>query len=261
MAKRAAMGAFCALALQISGAPARADDSNKSPPAWCAPELETLADDVCYFDPPPSSAPRTLVIFLHGLIKPDSTWQWSQQRGIVRGAKTHGFSVLMPRGRRGVGPGGMQSVAWPLSAAAQQSVEQSLLDEWMRARRTVEARRGKPFDRVIVLGFSNGAYYASSLALRERMNIDGYGLFAGGSTTAEIRKAGQNAKRRVPIFVGIAMDDATSRHDSQSFAALLATLKWPHKVHASSVGHGVAERQLERALAYFRDAPRPETSP
>jgi len=257
------LAGFIAIGVALAPWPALGDDAKTSPPAWCAPELETLANDVCYFEPTLPPGRTTLVLFLHGLIKPESTWQWSQQRGIVRGAKQHGFGVLMPRGRRGVGPGGMASVAWPLSAAGREAVEQSLVDEWVQARKTIEARRGKPFDELLVVGFSNGAYYASSLALRERLDADGYALFAGGSSLAELRKAGDSAKRRPPIFVAIAMDDPTSSRDSQGFAALLTTLHWPHKVHASAVGHAVADRALDRAMEYFRALPgrAPATSP
>ena len=224
----------------------------KAAPAWCAPELEALPGDVCWFEGPGAAGKRTVVLFLHGLIKPDSTWQWGQQRGMVRQAKRFGFSVLAPRGRRGVGPGGMTAVAWPSAGSLQ--VEPALIDEWTRARHAIEARRTKPFEETFVLGYSNGAYYGSSLALRERLDVDGYALIAGGSSTAELRSAAQSAKRRVPIFVGIAMGDKTSSADSRSFGALLGQVGWPHKIHASSAGHEVADRQVERALAYLRQA-------
>jgi predicted esterase len=225
----------------------------KTPPVWCAPELEALASDVCWFEGPAPGGDRTVVLFLHGLIKPDSTWQWSQQRALVRQAKRYGFSVLAPRGRRGVGPGGMGSVAWP-SAASQASVEPELLEEWKVARKAIEARRGKPFQETFMLGYSNGAYYASSLALRERLDVDGYALIAGGSSTPELRKAAKTAKVRVPIWVGIAMGDKTSATDSRTFGALLQGGGWPHKIHASSAGHEVGDRQVERALEYLRGA-------
>jgi predicted esterase len=245
-----------AVAMLVAVVPQRSvfggEPTAKAPPAWCAPELESLPGDVCWFEGPGAGGKRTLVLFLHGLIKPDSTWQWGQQRGIVRQAKRFGFSVLAPRGRRGVGPGGMTSVAWPSPAALK--VEPALIEEWTRARRAIDTRRGKPFEETFLLGYSNGAYYGSSLALRERLDIDGYALIAGGSSTAELRNAAQTAKRRVPIFVGIAMGDKSSSGDSRGFGALLGAVGWPHKIHASSAGHEVADRQVERALAYLRQA-------
>src|SRR5204862_8029841 len=102
----------------------------------------------------------------------------------------------------------------------QQSVEQTLIDEWLRARKTIETRSKKPFDEVFVVGFSNGAYFASTLALRERLTVDGYALIAGGSTTALLRQASESATRRPPVFVAIETSDPTSSNDSQNFAAL-----------------------------------------
>src|SRR5262245_56732413 len=91
-----------ALGLTLGVASARADDG-----PWCAPELESLPHAVCHFDGGSPGGRRTLVIFLHGVIDPSSTWQWTQQRGMVRGAKRLGFSVIAPRGRRGLGPASM----------------------------------------------------------------------------------------------------------------------------------------------------------
>src|SRR5262245_16688397 len=109
----AAVAFVAALLGTASALPARAQENPS--PSWCAPEFETLPGDVCHFDGgADASGRRTLVIFLHGVIQPDTTWQWTQQRGIVVGAKRLHFSVLAPRGRRGIGPPGMTDwITWP----------------------------------------------------------------------------------------------------------------------------------------------------
>src|SRR5689334_8781808 len=52
------------------------------PFAWCAEEIETLPNGLCYIDGRgPGADPgarRTLVIFLHGMIAKDVDWQWLQ---------------------------------------------------------------------------------------------------------------------------------------------------------------------------------------
>ena len=81
-----------------------------------------------------------------------------------------------------------------------------MLDEWARARRTLEERSGHPFDEVYVVGFSSGAYFATSLALRAKLDVDGYVVLAGGAPTAP----SADASRHVPVFVGVCARDAAS---------------------------------------------------
>jgi len=246
-------------ALTVLASSARADET--APQAWCAPELETLPGDVCHAElSPGSSGRRTLVIFLHGVIQPDTTWQWGQQRGIVRSAKRLGFSVIMPRGRRGIGPPGMTDwITWPTSTKAQRSVEDDLLEEWKRARELVETRSGHAFDEVFVVGFSNGAYYASSLALRGRMDVDGYAVFAGGGASY-LRREAASTRRRAPIFVAICAKDATAR-DARPLSDMLGTLRWPHRSESRPVGHAIADVQLDHAIAFLRNSSAPKPTP
>src|SRR5262245_36511602 len=86
------------------------------PHRWCAPELASLSHDVCAFVPSASKGPRTLVIYLHGVIQPDTLSQWTLQRGAARVGATHGLTVIMPRGRRNIGPKTMEHWwTWPTS--------------------------------------------------------------------------------------------------------------------------------------------------
>jgi predicted esterase len=237
-------------------------------PAWCATELETLSDGVCYFEAPDPSqtavpagttpvraAPDTLVIFLHPLTKAESDWQWEQQRTMWTAAKKHGFSVLAPRGRRAIGPGRSPDVlAWPTSPKAQELVEDDLLEEWKRARTLVERRRGRPFAHVWVFGFSNGAYYATSLAVRDRFPAEGYGVFAGGSGGKYTQILGAKATHRAPIFVGYGTRDPAQK-DMKSLVSTLKTIGWRFQVHTQAVGHIVTYEQLRRAVHFLaRDA-------
>jgi len=221
--------------------------------AWCAPDLETLPGDVCHVEVAPKDGRRTLVIFLHGVIQPDSGWQWQQQRGMAIAAKRLGFSAIMPRGRRGIGPPKMTDWwTWPTSHVAQDQVETELLDEWARARAALETRAGKPFDEVFVFGFSNGAYYATSLAVRGRMAVDGYAAFAGGAGPKHIREAAKRTKDRKPFFLAIAGKDKTTVRGAKQLADLLKSTRWPHKAESLPVGHAVADAHLAHALEFLR---------
>ncbi|MBK6513291.1 MAG: dienelactone hydrolase family protein [Polyangiaceae bacterium] len=226
-------------------------DREVAPPTpWCHAELEALPNDVCYAKGPTSkSGKRTLVIFLHGLVEQGTDWQHSLQRGMKAAGKRLDFSLLAPRGRTKVGPGKSEStVAWP---SRDRTLEDEVIGEWLAAQKLIEKREGAPFDEVFVMGFSNGAYYASSLALRGRLEVDGYGVFAGGSAPKGTVSASKGTKTRKPLFLAIASKDETAKKGKE-LAKALKELKWPHRVASAPVGHVVADSQLEQGLAYLR---------
>lgn len=240
--------AVACVTLFCSAAGATATDTR-----WCAPELTALGEHTCFFEPerePKQASSRVLVIFLHGLVGDGSSWQWEQQRLMARTAAAYGFSALMPRGRLGIGPGRDPAVrAWPNSAQAQRAVESEVLAELSETRRAVELQRGT-FDKVLVFGFSNGAYYAASLALRGKLAVDGYGVFAGGSGNRYDELLAAKAERRVPIFVGYGTRDPDHRRQKQ-LAALLRRQGWPHRAKAANVGHTVTDAQIRGALSFL----------
>ncbi len=238
-------------ALATTQTSAAADESAKP---WCAPEFETLPGDVCYHpDPkatdPKTTARRTAVIFLHGLVPKGDDWQHNQHRAILRGAKTHGFAVFAPKGREGIRPKEPLTLAWPTSADAQRDHEAAILAEWRAALDRIEERDGKPFDEVFVLGFSNGAYYTGSLAIRAPHPFDGYAVFAGGRAYGVPTP---DRSRRAPVFVGICTKDSTAK-DGQSLAATLRKNDWPFKAERRPAGHTMADKHLAHAIAFLRE--------
>ncbi|KYG10413.1 hypothetical protein BE21_12120, partial [Sorangium cellulosum] len=220
---------------------------------WCAPELAALPGEVCAFLPAKAApGPRVLVIYLHGVVQPDSGWQWAQQRGAARAGARHGVAVMMPRGRRGIGPKTMEDWwCWPTATAAQATHEDALLAEWDAARAELERRAGGRFDRVLVFGFSNGAYYATSLAMRGRLPVDGYAAFAGGSGARYLERAGAQTKARAPIFVGWGGKDPAHR-DQVALAKMLRRLKWPSRsLGKPRAGHAMTDDQVDQAFAFL----------
>ncbi|WP_437286104.1 alpha/beta hydrolase [Sorangium sp. So ce406] len=220
---------------------------------WCAPELASLPGDVCAFLPAREApGPRVLMIFLHGVVQPDSGWQWAQQRGAARAGARHGVVVMMPRGRRGIGPRTMEDWwCWPTATAAQASHEDALLAEWDAARAELERRAGGRFERVLVFGFSNGAYYATSLAMRGRLPVDGYAAFAGGSGARYLERAGAQTTLRVPLFVGWGGKDPAHR-DQVALARMLRKLKWPSKALGKPrAGHAMTDDQVDQAFEFL----------
>ncbi len=235
--------------------PTLAREEAPPPESFCAPELQALDGGACFFAAKSAEAktPRTLVLFLHSLVPERGRFQWEQQRTMARVASRFGMSVLMPRGRLGIGPGRAPDVwAWPTSHAAEQSVEPEILAEWDRLRAEISGASG-PFERVFVTGFSNGAYYATSLAVRARIDADGYAVFAGGSGSRWIAARARQAPRQTPLFIGYGTRDA-ARHDARALGRLLGRLKWPYRMRSANVGHTVTNDLLDQAFEYLASA-------
>jgi len=234
----------------VVASPAQSETAEAS--SWCAPEFEQLKAGVCAQTHGDQHS-DVLVIFLHGVIKPDSSWQHQQQRAIARGASANGFDVIMPRGRRGIGPQGMQDWwTWPTSAKAQAAVGAELLEEWRTVRQILEDRRGKPYAQVLIFGFSNGAYYASELALSGNMPASGCALFAGGAGGAWLERLGKQARHRSPIYLEVGMRDRQALEDGRRLRRLLERLSWPHRfVERERTGHSMTDRGVKQAFEYL----------
>ena len=216
-------------------------------PAWCAPEMDPLSDDVCHV--PGTPAPdgrRTLVIFLHGVIGKHTMWQWLQERGIGRSAKEFHFDAIVPQAPR-VGPNGAGGFAWP-GLGKVQADEDAMIASWTRARRALEARNGKPFDEVYVVGFSSGAYFATSLAVHGKLDVSGYVVLAGGAPSEPTA----DVLHRAPVFIGVCSEDHASAPQARELAHLLRQRGWPTRVDEQPVGHGVSDLHVGHALAWLR---------
>lgn len=226
--------------------------------AWCAPEVEALSGDTCYIDGRGKQAPegqkRTLVIFLHGAIAKHTDWSWTQERALLRQAKAAGFEAIFPRAPdNGVG------YAWPGGADGQKRYEDELIAGWKESVRALEQKSSARYDEVFVMGFSSGAYYVSSLALRGRLDgsrahgvafrADGYATFAGGSIGANKNPAAP----KVPVYVGICGADRQTAPHSRGFAGELATRGFPSRAEEHHVGHMFADPHVLRAVKFLRE--------
>ncbi len=242
-------------------------DAGEPEEAWCPDGVETLAGTICAVVPDRvrSDPEPTLVIFLHGVTDVGSGWQIALIQGMSRYAEHQNFALLAPRApRQPARERQAEAYAWRTSNLSPGG-EDALLDSWMAAKSTLEARTGHPFKQVFVMGFSSGAYYASSLALRGRLSVDGYAVFAGGS--APYAKAMvAKAKPRVPIFVGYGTKDRTASQDARGLVAALRAAGWKHRVLAARAGHTITTQQFTSALAYLRQqnapaSPQPSAQP
>ncbi|MBX3210321.1 MAG: dienelactone hydrolase family protein [Labilithrix sp.] len=216
------------------------------PLPWCAEEFETLPNGLCHIDGGQKEGRRTLVVFLHGAIAKDVDWQWLQERALARQAKQSKFEAIFARAP--LGPSGF---VWPGTASAQETSEEELIEGWAAARTFLEKRSGEPYDDVFLMGFSSGAYFVSSLALRGRGEFDGYATFAGGSAGWQ---SASNAVKKAPVYVGVCADDRQTASHSRAFGGALAARGWPNRVDEQKVGHMFSDVHVAHALTYLRSA-------
>lgn len=234
-----------ATAREPEGSKAKVVSAGEEKP-WCAPDVTTLSERTCSFDGGPSKdGRRTLVVYLHGAYSETPGFAWLQQRAMAFHAKRLGFTVLLP-----TSPKGQVGYVWPTSQTAIEEQEGQILAGIRRGRAELERRAGKPFDEVFVVGFSSGAYYGSSLAVRGALDVDGFVILAGGSSW--MKPSAATSKRRAPVFVGVSAADPQTAGHSRSFAGSLATLHWPFKVEERNAGHMVDWTFMEHGLAYLR---------
>ncbi len=242
-------------------ASAKSTDARVSKP-WCAPEVSELSDHVCFFDgAPPAPAAgekgrRTLVVYLHGSLAPTPGFQWLQQRAMAIHAKRQHFTVLIPTSPMIDG-----YYVWPNGRAAQGAHEASVVAGIHDARAKLEKKLGVHFDETFVVGFSSGAYYGSSLAMRGKLDVDGYIILAGGSSWTGSSTAGANAeRRRAPVFVGVSAADKQTAAHSRALGSTLASLGWPHRVEERNAGHMVDWTFMDHGLSWLRTKSRASAS-
>jgi len=221
-----------------------------APKSWCAPEVTELSDHVCYADGgAQSDGRRTLVIYLHGALATRPGFAWMQQRTMAMNASRSNFTVLIP-----TGPSDGVGFVWPSSQKDLKEKEPAILAKLQQARIDLEKRVGHGFDETFVVGFSSGAYYASSLALRGVMPVDGTIVLAGGTSWVAPSDA---AAKRFPIFVGVSAADPLSMNHARALAGTLSAAHWVYRAEERRVGHGVDTAFMDRGIAWLRAQTRP----
>lgn len=215
------------------------------PRPYCTPEMTALADGLCVFDGgTPEDGRRTLVLYLHGALKDVPGAAYVQQKAMVFFAKREGFTVLFAAAPE---LGGFR--AWPRAKALQEQQEPFVVAGLSKAREALAAAEGQPFDETFVAGFSSGAYYAGSLALRGVLDVDGYVLFAGGTPEPAALPEGASP---VPVFVGVSAADKSTCNGSRSLAAHFSSLEWPSRVEEQNSGHLVDWTLMTHGMAWLR---------
>jgi predicted esterase len=233
-------------------ADANADaDAVRDGSEWCTEGLTPMDESACFVAPEAIHEPRSIVILLHGIVAPTGDTQRPAQQAVASNARARGYVALFPRGRRDVAPPKLEGWwAWPTTFETHARWAKTMVDSWLRARDGLEQRLGARFERTYLLGGSNGAYFATALALRGEIAVDGFGAISGGTrgtrTPAQIA-----ATSRPPFFIAYGVHDDTKANPI-ALAALLEEARWPHVLVAHDTGHKLREDEVDAAIRYWR---------
>ncbi len=212
---------------------------------FCADELEPI-EGGCFAPPRNGTlSPTPLLVYLHGRYSDDTvSEELDRQSRVVRLATARGFGVLALRGGRGecTAPDFRDWYCWPSNA--RNAIDgPAFVSRFLPVTDAARARLG-PGPNVL-LGFSNGGYFATLIATRALAPFDAIAIAHAGPvppTTA--------LGSRMPMLLITAYDDA-SDPEMQQLDDALSRLAWPHALVAREGGHALPDWDIEMALTFF----------
>jgi poly(3-hydroxybutyrate) depolymerase len=221
---------------------------------WCASGLEPVEGGGCFAQPSDVRSPVPLVVYLHGRYGPDAIdEEMDRQTRVMRLATAKGYAVLAMHGVQGEcsAPEMKDWWCWPSNErnANDAPAFVARIDETIaRARERIGAGPN------VLLGFSNGGYFAELIAKRALARFDAIAIAHGGPIDVT------PARRETPPILLVTADDDLSDSDMMQLDDELTRAKWPHALVAREGGHALPDWDIDSALTFF-DRARKEKLP
>ena len=238
---------------------AAASEQGGSPGAvvdWCAEGLEAIQGGGCFAlaAEPSAGRPRALLVYLHGRYAPETVAdEMERQARVAHMATARGYSVLTLRGKQGQCTDPTLATWWCWPSNERNATDgPAFVASWGVALAEAE-RRARPARRVL-LGFSNGGYFASLIASRALLPLDAVTVAHAGPV------APMTPVRTRPPMLLIDADDDPSSAEILHLDADLTREAWPHAMVVREGTHALPEWDVEMALTFF-DRVRTETLP
>src|SRR5262249_601984 len=116
---------------------------------WCIEGLSGLDEGTCYVLPAfAENKPHRLLIYFHGITPPvpTSRQKTTVQSTVKNTALRAGAAAIVPRGRRGIGPGDAHDwYAWPTSPKEHEALTPSIAKQLVVAKKKLEEIFGVTF--------------------------------------------------------------------------------------------------------------------
>ena len=213
---------------------------------WCPQGFEPLAGGGCYAAPAAAAGPlRGLILYLHGRYAPEAAPEEDERRmRVARLGSARGYAVLALRGLQGQ-CGDPQLATWWCWPSNEKKLADgpAFVARFERALAEAERRTGKT--RRLLLGFSNGGYFAAMIAPRALLPVDAVAIAHAGPV-APMHPVGAT-----PPILLIDADDDPSGPEMDRLDSELTHETWPHAMVAREGGHALPDWDVEMALTFF----------
>jgi len=212
---------------------------------WCASGLEPIAGGGCFALGREANKPRALLVYLHGRYSPEMVGEEQERQArVARLATARGYSVLALRGTQGECSDAQLATWWCWPSNERNATDgAAFVARWATALGEAE-RRARPTRRVL-LGFSNGGYFASLIASRALLPFDAVTVAHGGPVSP-MTPVGA----RPPVLL-IDADDDPSSPELLHLDSDLTREAWPHAMIVREGGHALPEWDVEMSLTFF----------
>jgi predicted esterase len=248
---------LCVVLVVLLRRPRTSSGHDRPPPrdlerlAWCAEGTEPIAGEGCFASP---ASPRGLLVYLHGRYGPEGVKdELERQARVVRLSSARGFAVLALRGAQGQCSDPLLASWWCWPSNERNAGDgPAFVARWAVALEASERRLGP--QRRVLLGFSNGGYFAALIASRALERFDAVAIAHAGPV-APMRPLGA----RPPMLL-LDADDDPSGPEMDRLGADLQREEWPLMVTVREGAHALLEWDIETALAFF-ERTRTETLP
>jgi predicted esterase len=241
-----ALGVLAFLRREPSAPPASAEvEVDAGIVNWCANELVPIAGGGCFAAPVEHAPTAPLLLYLHGRFDPKTNAEeLERQRRVARLATAKGFAVLALRGVQGecTQPDLAEHWCWP-SNPRNADHGPAFVGRFEPAMRAARERVGN--GRTVLLGFSNGAYFATLIATRALGSFDAIAIAHGGPV------APTHARGAKPPVLLITADDDPSDGEMQELDSELSRDHWAHEFVGREGGHALPDWDISVALTFF----------
>ncbi|WP_441286170.1 alpha/beta hydrolase [Sorangium sp. KYC3313] len=223
---------------------------------WCSAGWIGLDDHTCFHVPETALRGAPILYVLHGAMAPDSL-PVALQATAAEAAEALGAVAVFPRGRPGLctwDPSVETYSCWPTRRETVDAEAPALLEEWMRAEALMARILGRTFGGRYVMGFSNGGYFASYVALEGLVAVNGAALVGAGRMVIEEHLF---SEERPPIFIAVGvLELASTIASAENLADVLTQHGWEHElvVHPGR-GHEIHADDFSRAWETWIAAP------
>jgi len=221
---------------------------------WCPPGFDPLTGGGCFAPALAGTTPRGLVVYLHGRYAPEGlNDERERQQRVARLASARGYAVLALRGARGQ-CSDPELASWWCWPSNERNADDAPAFVARAAPALAEAERRAGPGRHLLLGFSNGGYFAALIASRALWPLDAVAIAHAGPVEP-MRPLGAQ-----PPILLIDADDDPSGPEMDHLQAALARASWPQAMVAREGGHALPDWDVEMALTFF-DRTRTEPLP